>query len=339
MPLDSSILLAAVSEAAPTGPNLEFDPDFSALDRAAQGKPEQQYGDTIIAAEAPDWREVEARAQALLERTRDLRVLTHLAIARLHLVGLAGYAESLALTRQLLEARWEDIHPQLDPDDDNDPTLRANAVLPLAHPGRVLKHLRDLPLASSPRVGSYGLRDIAAATAEPGAPRDGSPRVKDADIRAAFQDSDPARLAGLREAAAAAAAAAQGIVAVFQGRAGYGTEPDYSALLKVLAEITREIDKHAGLVPAAEPAAAAPARPAAQGATAAMLTEVTTRGDALRLLDLVCQYYRRHEPSSPLPLLLERARRLAEKDFIEILRELAPDGLQQATMVVGARDE
>jgi type VI secretion system protein ImpA len=59
----------------------------------------------------------------------------------------------------------------------------------------------------------------------------------------------------------------------------------------------------------------------------------------LRLLDLACQYYRRHEPSSPLPLLVERAQRLAEKNFLDILRDLAPDGVMQAQTIIGNRDE
>ncbi len=71
----------------------------------------------------------------------------------------------------------------------------------------------------------------------------------------------------------------------------------------------------------------------------ASLTEVTSRADALRLLDLACQYYRRHEPSSPLPLLVERAQRLAEKNFLDILRDLAPDGVMQAQTIIGNRDE
>jgi type VI secretion system protein ImpA len=76
-----------------------------------------------------------------------------------------------------------------------------------------------------------------------------------------------------------------------------------------------------------------------RAAAPAQIQEVTTRAEAVRLLDLVCTYYRRNEPSSPLPLLIERAKRLAEKDFIEILRDLAPDGLQQARSVAGVQDE
>ncbi|MDA8249104.1 MAG: type VI secretion system protein TssA [Rhodospirillales bacterium] len=354
-PFDTDTLLAAVSDDLPAGPDLEFDADFGALERAAQGKPEQQFGSTIIAAEEPDWKGVAAQASALLERTRDLRVLAHLAVARLHLSGLPAYAEVLAATHALLGARWETVHPQLDPEEDNDPTLRANALLRIAHPGLVLKRLRGLPLAGSPRLGQYSWRDAAIATGL--IDGDGeAEKPSESTIRAAFQDSDPARLAVLRDAAVQAAEAATGMGAVFDARAGFGTGPELTELVKLLREIGRTIERYAILgepgaapvAPAAEDVAAAPAAdapaeaaPARRGGpvSAAALTEVTTRADALRLLDLVCRYYQRYEPSSPLPLLIERARRLAEKDFLDILRDLAPDGLMQAQTIIGNRDE
>jgi type VI secretion system protein ImpA len=81
------------------------------------------------------------------------------------------------------------------------------------------------------------------------------------------------------------------------------------------------------------------ARRATGAVTAASLTEISTRTDAMRLLDLCISYYRRYEPASPVAMLVERARGLADKSFLDIVRELAPDGLAQARNVVGARDE
>ncbi len=354
-PLDAGTLLEVVSDGSPAGPNLEFDPDFGALERAAQGKPEQQYGDTIIPAEEPDWKEVEQQASGLLERTRDLRVLGHLAVARLHLSGLPAFAEVLSMTRQLLDARWEEIHPQLDPEEDNDPTLRANALLRLAHPGMVLRHLRSLPLARSARLGQYSWRDVAVATGAIEAPEEGE-KPNETVIRQAFIDSDPARLEALRTAAADAAASATAIPAVFDSRAGYGTGPDFDGLIKLLKDLARTIERYAApseqAEEAGEPAAegeapadaaggaAAGAAPGARrgGVSIGSLTEVTNRADALRLLDLVCRYYQRYEPASPLSMLIQRAAGLAEKNFLEIVRELAPDGLSQVQNVVGNRE-
>ncbi len=351
-PLDVAAWLGAVSDGSPAGPNLEFDAAFGALSRAAQGKPEQQYGNTIIAAEEPDWKEVQAQATSLLERSRDLRVLGHLAVARLHLGGLPDYAEVLALTRQLVETRWDEIHPQLDPEDDNDPTLRANALLHFAHGGLILKCLRDMPLANSPRLGHYSWRDVAAATGL--IPNNDPKTINETVIRSAFQDSNPEGLAILRQAADTAAGEADAIIAAFEERAGPGTSPDFSELTKLLRQMAQAIQRYMPLLAAepaevtpepeaeAEPGGAVTERTVAQRpgvVTAASLTEVTTRADALRLLDLACQYYQRFEPSSPLPMLIERARRLADKDFLDILRDLAPDGLGQAQIVIGNRDQ
>ena len=72
-----SMKLPDLSAAAPTGENLEHHADFVAMERAAERKPETQYGDVITPATPPDWKEVEALATSLLERTRDLRVLVH----------------------------------------------------------------------------------------------------------------------------------------------------------------------------------------------------------------------------------------------------------------------
>jgi type VI secretion system protein ImpA len=57
--IDVDALLAPVSEDAPCGPDLEYDAEFLALEDAARGKAEQQFGDTIIPAEDPDWRKVQ----------------------------------------------------------------------------------------------------------------------------------------------------------------------------------------------------------------------------------------------------------------------------------------
>lgn len=50
-----------------------------------------------------------------------------------------------------------------------------------------------------------------------------------------------------------------------------------------------------------------------------------TRGQALGLLDEVAAYLRMSEPGSPVPWLIERARALAERDFLSILRAVLPE--------------
>ena len=57
------------------------------------------------------------------------------------------------------------------------------------------------------------------------------------------------------------------------------------------------------------------------------------------MIDKICEYFDRYEPSSPAPLLLKRAKRLATKDFMAILLDLTPGGVEQANLIFGTQDD
>jgi len=66
-------------------------------------------------------------------------------------------------------------------------------------------------------------------------------------------------------------------------------------------------------------------RPTApSGDSGPMQYHVTSRAQAIALLDQVQRFFRHAEPSSPVPMLCERARALAERDFMGVLREVLP---------------
>jgi type VI secretion system protein ImpA len=53
------------------------------------------------------------------------------------------------------------------------------------------------------------------------------------------------------------------------------------------------------------------------------------------MLDQICDFYSRSEPSSPVPLLLKRAQRLAKMSFFEIINDLTPDSISQLKVIAG----
>ena len=78
-----------------------------------------------------------------------------------------------------------------------------------------------------------------------------------------------------------------------------------------------------GKMPAAKTATNGSAGEDAQPPSAAQY-DVQTRGQAIALLEQVQRYFRHSEPSSPVPMLCERARALAERDFMAVLRDVLP---------------
>ena len=67
--LDVDKLLEPVSDDLPSGEDLEYDEQFGALERTAEGKPGHVMGDEEIPPEPPKWDEVSDAALELLGRT------------------------------------------------------------------------------------------------------------------------------------------------------------------------------------------------------------------------------------------------------------------------------
>ena len=325
---------APFAEGDPSGPNLEYDADFMALERAQQARPEQVIGDSVKPAQEPDWRDVLERAEALMGRTRDLRVAVALTHALLRTQGVEGFGTGLNVIKGLLEGQWESVHPHLDADDNNDPTLRVNSLLSLAASDGVLKTLREVPLVASKTLGRFSLRDIRIASGKQPAPAGLAEPPKQVQIDAAFRDAD---LAELQASAAQIALALENVGAVDKllvDKVG-NQAPELKPLVLDLTEIKHVLAEQlsargVGTV-GADGAAAGGDAAKAGGARG----EVDSREDVVRQLDRLCEYYRRHEPSSPVPMLLRRAKRLVSKDFMEIVRDLTPGGVAEAELLGG----
>ncbi len=339
---DLPALWADLSGQTPCGEDLEYDADFMALERVATGSGERAVGDSVIAAEPPDWERVGEQALALARRTRDLRVGMHLTRAWTGQRGLAGWADGLALLRGLLEQQWEGVHPQLDAEDDDDPTARVNALIGLSDPQDALALLRSTPFVQSPRLGRFSLRDLRIAEGSLQAGNDSTSTGPSLlEIEACCRDCDPQALAATAQQLRRALDDTHAVDALLSERLG-SFAPDLKVLLRDLAELDRFVQAQVALRDGgagAGEAADAVAGPAGSGASPVQVAgQINGPEDVRRRLDEICEFYARNEPSSPVPLLLRRARRLVGCDFMALLKDLTPGGLDELERVVGRPD-
>jgi len=339
---DLESLLTPLADEAPSGPDLEYDADFQTLERTATPKAERAIGDSVKTAEEPDWDKVSSLGEALLGRSRDLRVAVHLTSAWTRMHGLAGWSDGLALIRGLLENLWDSVHPQLDAEDDNDPTARVNAVMPLVDMQGVLGYFRGAPFVQSPRLGRFSLRDlrIANGTLKTSAEGDAaSPSMT--DIEACCLDCPEEQLLDAAQATTTAMEHARAIDAIFTDRIGTAG-PDLKPLLGEIYELKKFLDAEvAKRAPAGAADAPADAEGGAPGAAPASGASgrIETAQDVIRRLDEICEYYTRREPSSPIPHLLRRAQRLVGMNFVDLMKELAPGGLSEFQIISGSSGE
>lgn len=329
-------LQAPISEASPCGDDLEYDPAFTALESAAQGKPEQQFGDTVIPAVDPEWRTVAQEAEALLRRTKDARPAVLLLRASTRMQGVAGFVMGLRLLTGLLDRYWDGIHPKLDADDDNDPTMRLNALAPLTDEGMVLRDLYDASIGTARGIGAIRVRDIAIAH-NALAPAGAEASYSAAQIQGALEaihGETPGFLPTLMEVPALVSRL-QALIVERTGRADSIDLSPLRAIGNVLSKASAAVagpalqaEADAEAADGAAPATAAAARAAAPG-------EIRSRQDALQTLDRVILYLQQTEPGNPAPLLIARAKKLIGVSFFEIMADLAPNALDTIETVTG----
>jgi type VI secretion system protein ImpA len=341
--VDVDVLLQEVDARMPCGPNLEYDPLFLELEQNALGKPEVQYGSTIVPAVLPEWKLVKKQAFELLGRSRDLRVAVLLLRALLALHAIPGFAAGIRLIERLVEERWDSVHPQLDPDDGNDPTLRINSLATLLDAAAIVRDLKDTPFIQLPSLGPLTVRVLEVSSGE-AAPTAGQAAIAQGSIDAALSDVRPEALLEAAEAVTQAHDSVANLEAVLTRQVGATNALDLGILKRQLRRMrdvlaphlpqteeletmpdTAVLDEAAGADKAAHPAAAA----------APISGEINSRADVVRMLDKILAYYQRNEPSSPVPMLIERAKRLAPKSFFEIMEELAPESVSQLKILRG----
>ena len=316
----------------PCGPDLEYDNTFLELNKAAEGKPETQFD----AGAPPDWRSVREQAEEIFERTRDLRVAVLWLRAVVSQDGMVALVPGLRLVNGLLEGHWDSVHPVPDPDD-QDPYARANALAILPRMEGFLGELLGSSLIRLKGVGDIRVRDVEVAMGhlpardgESSYPRDQLERM----LVAAEQEG-----AGLRAQLLLAQQGVKQLGALMDQHFGSGSSAELKPLLDVCGHslmLVPEADAEDGAVPVeGGDAGAAQSGSEGRAVRAGLSGSVTSRAEALRAIEMVCTYLERHEPTNPAPLFLRRATMLIERNFLELLKELAPNALDDVARIVG----
>lgn len=330
--------LSPVSDTEPSGRNTEYDTKFAELETAAIATQEQQYGDTVIAGQDPDWPRVLRLASELSQQTRDLRVLLLMTRALTRLHGLPGMLYGIRSVHSSSREFWESLHPQLEIDDEQDPQMRFSALCNFGDSEGLAADLRQSVVLSS-HLGIFTVRDLERLL-ESGAIEVDGTTVTDTQLA---QIVDELRKSGNTQALDLPTQITEEINAlnrIYQERLDSEYQPDFSVLLRPLQKIIRMLDDET-------PASAIASTSNADGQSSGKMAQggddqavkgigsIQSRRDAVRQLELICRYFEINEPTNPAPFLIRRAMKIMEMNFMDILKDMAPDGLNQASFITG----
>ncbi|MDR2786816.1 MAG: type VI secretion system ImpA family N-terminal domain-containing protein [Candidatus Accumulibacter sp.] len=344
--IDPQKYLTALSEAAPCGPNLEYDPEYVALQTRMIPKGDAQYGDFVKTPEEPNWGEIERECRQMLLRSHDITLLLLLLRCRIHLVQARGLREALEILLGWLERYPDHVHPQLAIDGEHDPTVRANALLALVDPEGVLGDLREVALAKSSAT-RLQIRDVERSLA--------IPRLDDAlapdSVCRQLNDlvrSGDANVLALIESARLARRLHEWLLANMGEHA-----PDLGVFFRLLGHFYREGSEPFHFQrerPASSAAMSFPVQDAAPedpetedpadeetpapvaalpSAPSFAVSPEMARESALHTIRGVREWFEQYEPSSPVSVLLRQAERMIGRKFSEVAQEIPLDLLER----------
>lgn len=353
--LDFAKLLAPVPGDKPTGADLRANtspssPYYKVKDaRTAARSAERQMEQGAEDAPTPDWKAVVAAATHALTLAKDLEVAAYLTEGLTRVHGFTGMRDGFSLTRQLVEAFWDDLYPTPDEEGLTTKVAALSGLNGDDAEGTLLAPIRTIPITDSDTHGRLNFANYQQALTTS---KILDPKVKEKKIaagamsfekvQAAMNETGNPFVKALYEDLTAAQEQFDQLNAALDAKCG-SSGPPSSAIRSLLADVMAAVkdvarDKLAVMqTAAAAAAAAAEAAPTdANGKAAAKaddgdagggerLPPIRNREDALNAILKLADYFRRTEPHSLLPSALEQAVRWARMPLIELMAELIPD--------------
>lgn len=345
----STLICEPVSADTPCGISLEDDTAFYNFILSAEGTQEKFDGKTTIPAEPPDWRVTKKQALEFLKSTKDLKLVSILAQAVLNTEGLGGFHSCLNGILELMKANWRQLYPSLEhdsPDPSERVMERVSALGLLAHATFVLDTLRNLPLANSRVFGHVTLRKVNNSFIIEDVE---SKALESSQIVAIFKDEDQSKIYQAYETLNKCRNLLVEINATIIQLEPDAHSVNFDELFKVLSNMMHVFEKYADIksvasmkVSDSSETSAIPDLPDIAANSSNFIKskfdsswEINNRDDVGFCIDKICDYFRKYEPSSPIPILLMRAKKLVHMDFLDIIKDVAPEALENIQKLGG----
>jgi type VI secretion system protein ImpA len=325
-----------VSIDLPCGPFIDDDDgledDFVMLESIAR----INQGSLILdgSDEGVDWRDMLSRCEALMKQTKDVRVYVFLAQAALHLKRLPGLAGAFQLIRTSMSEYWTEMHPILD--DAKDETPWRIMTLNELSGDSLISLLTATPIVESKQAGNFTLRDIKLAKGEIQLVENSEEVIPEMGlIEAAFQESGQEALAAslnlVNQIQDDITQLQDQLSASECSHARYGWDKLITNLKYIAGVYSQYVT-----VSVEEVVEEGENEPEAGDMEVIVKsTGINNRTDVLDALGKICEYYAKFEPSSPVPILVERTKKLVTMDFMSIMKELSPEGVKQIELIAG----
>lgn len=277
-----------------------------------------------------DWSGLLAEVGGYFGRSKHLGMAFYATVSDIHLSGLAGLANGLVLVNQLLSRYWQEVYPRIE-DGDFEERLE---LISRFDDALLTSAIDGLVVAKGKRAGKFTFAQVEKSSMS----GDPSPTLVESSINETLTD-DPEfypNLAGQCAEIRQQFGFLKDIIQEHLGTPAVTFRALEEKLSRFEAFLTRSAVVPAG-TPSAEGGESVPGAEVQAGSS--LNGDVRNRADVCRVLDQLIRFYRRAEPTSPVPYLLNRAKRAVNMDFMQIVKEFQLSGSPSIEDVFGASEE
>ena len=335
-----------------SGKNCEYESLYMEMETLAVPVAQQEMGESVIEGHDADFRKLQKNCEELWNKTRDLRVAAFFTVADFCNNGLEGLAQGLELIDYLVTNMWDEVWPQLDPDDDNDPTERINSLSMLSpktgafsDPIEFMNRIRSVRLVNSL---PFTLRDYLTLLGILDSSNVSDPTLMQAQLRNIHFDE----LQQNKNLTEHILDTLKHIALVFNEKTEQNGYISFEALETELNYLKKFYDTYESYITPSFNDGKDTGNASVDGdvqehaeverkkSTSSVVNDIQSvvidnRNDALLLISKCADFFTRTEPTSPIPYLLNRALRMANMNFVDILAEIDQNSLERVKEQLG----
>lgn len=338
--IEYEIYVDPINRENSVGFNIEYETEYLNLLDLVRDKPEQQYGDVIIEAKEKDWQKVfNISSDILLEKSKDLNVMSYFALSSIYCYGVSGFYLSLRIIYENLNLYWDDIYPALYDEDNNiDADYRINSLSLLNSNEGIIKALKSTTLVKNRLTNNYyTFKDVEKILENPAESHNiypgGVERLYiDFKMAATDEKSEINLLVKSLDII-------KNIVKIFDNKIG-SSELRLDKLEEFINKFVQLLkDKSKNEVVINTESTKNLEKDVIVGEFHWNNIEVKSRNDIDLLLEKIYLYFEKNEPSHPAPLFIRRIQRLMTYNFYEIMKDISPDSMDKLINLVGQPTE
>ena len=341
--MDIDTLLTPISDSQPTGADARVDPEITqnyytlkdARTNARAAERSNIFDNN--SSEIPEWISILDQApQVLCKQTKDLEICCWYTEALIRNKGFSGLKQGFELIRGLIEEFWDDLYPL--PDEDGLET-RVAPLMGLNGSGAegvLISPIRNVKLTNSSGHDSYSLWQYQQALEiqKIHDENDRQNRIDSAgfsltDIQHSVSDTSNDFFIAIVDDLNASIEDYKSISDMLDKHCGLDISPPSRNIINVLEECLSAVKHLAGDVFETNDEAESVNESDENSETTESISSnnnaINSREDAFKQLLRVSDFFKKTEPHSPIPAILQRAVKWGNMPIEQLIQELIPD--------------